>query len=124
MAKTDRDVVERALQILTVAVPGESVDPNDYNSAREEYTATHKWIMMKLRNTESGRGAWAIGSVPEEVFPHVARILADDLVAGNVFKVDEYIPTGDRSLAFMTFINSRRKKQIKRYPAMPTSRRW
>lgn len=124
MTKTANDVVKRALTLIKIVAAGEEPDSDSHADALTEYTATHARIMADMRDKyRVAGGQWDKDRVPDEAFPLVSRILAQDLM--SVFPVDDsVVPMAAQAMADLGKIYSRRKKSATRFPDMPTTTSW
>lgn len=76
MAKTEQDVITKALRRLNVIASGEMADADLYQEAVDEYRVFHEWGREEFR----GKWSWNYNSVDDRYWTHVAAMLASRLI--------------------------------------------
>ena len=87
MAKTERDIVTRALRRIRRIATNETPAADLYAEALEEYEGFHQWLIKEFR----GQISWNQNSVPEPYWTYISGWFAGDL--------SDVIPTSDSDKA-------------------------
>lgn len=127
MAKTERDIVTKALKAINkVDHSTSSYSADLFSTASDTYKVMHEELQADLRNKHKLRGAyWGYDSVPDNVWINVSLILALKLTA--VIPVSsEILPRVERQAdmaeSALKTILSRDPEKYDRYPAFPINR--
>lgn len=116
--KTASDVITHALRKMNVTPFGADNNADIYALAESEYTTLHNELRAKMKRVYRANMSWSSGSVPEEVFAHVASILAGRLT--------ETIPVSAAVTAKASFWTDEGEARLREYLSRPIQRteRW
>lgn len=125
-AKTENDVITRALRILRVTPIGETSDASLYAVARDIYQAYHNELLAELRDAyKLNRRTWGYNAVPDSIWINVAWLLANELI-GEVPASQEAEARAERrapkAMGGIVKVLSRQKSRHTRYPDFPINR--
>ena len=123
MTKTTNDVVTHALKAMRIIAVGEAPSADEMQDATVEYIAFHDVIMKDLKDAYGMRGAsWSYDSVPDNLFPHVSKMLAEYLLDtlptdGETYQKVQIAAATAKS--HLHNVLSRPKRSNKRLPSFP-----
>ena len=123
MNYTKSDVVTLALKLLKVIGEGEIPTPGQLADGEVQYTAFHGLVIKDIQNTYKPRGGvWDLNSVPEEIMPFVASMLAGHMIPLYPVSDDAYLRVmnaANEAKGHLHTVLSRPKKSASRFPDMP-----
>lgn len=125
MTKTANEVVTHALKLMKIIASDEAPTPEDLRDGTTEYIAFHDVIIKDLQNAYAIRGGnWSYDSVPDNVMPHVAKMLAEYML--DMFPVadDTYQKVSRGAITAKSNLHSvlaKPKKSNRRFPTFPKS---
>lgn len=129
MTKTASDVVTQALKALRVIGVGEAPNADEMADALAEYIAFHDVIQKDLQNSHGMRGAnWSYDSVPDNIWTHVAKMLAEYLLDTFPTDAETYQKVqiaSSNAKGHLHTVLAKPKRSNPRFPTFPrTSREW